>query len=959
MTRNNTSYGTQGDRDSTTEFSPTTPDEAGITPIGPGSSLEGRVITGHNPVTAVWQNLVEDPEILNYILLAARKAVTGLTYSEALEFVDTVGVSDNPHMGHYPRRSICLLTWKPAVAKHSGWRLIRIVRELGTGASTVDEIHSMAKLFRFVHYNNPHIDIDIETPTLNVQIEYEDFKQLNQSQRSDICKLFRILGEAFDIQLVTTQTAQAFLKQYHHDELPYVSEWSITSQSAARTGEALVELDPNGTSATILGVLADAPDETLSYSDLYETIEKSDSRVRQCIKKLREYGLITSFGSPNNKKASLLDTGSEVLESLQRRCRMSSPPEDSSELTPNPERHRREYSRPDSVCLESEDCSMEISREGRRPVAADNHVRSPQPQQQQRHRKSNSGYPTGRMRPSMRDAIAACGDESGTITIVDDDIDHLDSSTQLFAVDNVNSEVIVSSHATTPLDYTVGIAMALAHPKLITEVLSETALSAILDDTPVEILSWARQIAHVPFDEVEPSALQNALLEWRNEIKELTRRLKREDYGTGEFDCRNDLLSEILRQAHGLAGCIIHLLDEAGIHVVRDIRIPSGLNSSKIGALAESIAHSITVQSRYKSFSAHRQLFEARAEFRANSFTPEVDAADPFGTLIGALVMRGGSATRIKPDLATKLETYEPVEDAPEFAIPITIRDAARDNVKIAAERVLKRKNINLTRDALSVLDGVVDSPFGVTRALQYLDTASDRRIIESSELRYVLQQLSADDLLSDLPRSVSRIVMTLLYATEPITQTQLANQADVTPQTIRNHEEAMVSTGIVQYERKASGTKEWRVILSFDWEQDDTYPSVNLEDAFQKLITEMCECSGTCFAQQHCKRDDDHVSCPVLNWRQVQVAIQDTQELNEEMMYEILLGDSPKQTSILNTGELTDNTNDSSDSDKSEKETYESDCGDPDEEIDTDFSGISIPGSIDDCSDNPFSESL
>ena len=913
MTRNNsTSYGTEDDRDPIKEVNSTIPDDTGITPRDIGSSPKEPTINGHNPITAVWQDIVEDTDILHHILLAARKAVTGMNYDEALNFVDTIGITDNPHMGHYPRRGICLLTSKPAVAKKSRWRLIRIVQELGTGASTVDEIQSMAGLFKFVYYNNPHIKSEIETPTLTIKIEYEQFKRLSRSQRADTCELLHILSKAFDIQLLTTQTTQAFLKHYHRKELPCVSEWSITPLRDTCTSEALVKLDPNGTSVSILDALADAPDGTVSYSELYEIIEKSDSRIRQCLKELREYSLVTSFGSPNNKKVSLVETGSEVLDNLQRRRQETSPRKENPESTPNSERHRREHSDSDSVCLGSEDNSSKINREGRWPVATGQHVTLPQqqPQLQQPHKKSNSGYQTGRMCPAMQDAVAACGNEQSTITIVDDEINHLDSSIQLFAFDAVRDTVIVSSHSTTPLDYSVGIAMALAHPKLINEALSEATLSTILEDTPLEILSRARQIGPVPLSEVEPDALQDALLEWRNEIGELTRCLKNGNYGTNKFDCRNDLLSEILRQAHGLAGCIVHLLDEAGVHVVRDIRIPSKLNSSKIKALAESIAHSITVQSQYKNFSAHRQLFESREGYRANSFTVEVDAADPFGNLIGSIVVRGGSATRIESDLTATLEAYDPVEDAPEFAIPIKIRDVTRDNILIATERVLERKNINPTQDAVSVLDAVVDSPFGVAKALHYLGTSSDRRDIKPRELRYALKQLSDGDLLSDLPRSVGQITEILLNATEPLTQTELADRADVSTQTIRNNESEIVSTGFVQYEQKPSGVKKWRTALSFDWEQNNSYPALESKDSSAN---------------------------------------------SKPMEYEVLLGTSPKQTSILDESEFTGETENSTTPSENEQEDNSEEYLD-DEEIDLDFSGISIPGSIDDCSEISFS---
>ena len=878
MTRDNSnSYDTTDVRTTTTSISPTIPENAGITRTEPGASAGRVVLTGHNTITEVWQGLVADPEIRDYLVIAARKAVVGLDRDEVEKFLDSLRITNTPQMHHYPEDLILDLRWSAARAKESGWELSEIAPELGTGSSSVEDIISIGRLFQFVHHQNPHLSIDTETLTITVEIEYEKFKGRSRTQRTNVCRLLHVLSKAFDIRLAVSQNTQAFLKQFHREDLPCVSEWSIIQRGGTDTDEVLVKLDPYGTSTKILKALDQEPDGTLSYSELYEFVEKSASRVRQCVSKLREYGLITSFGSQNNKKVTQLDPGAEVLDNLQQQSEQRCQPYASPDPTPNSERQRRECA--SAVRWRGEGDATGISREeGRRPGAADR----PAPQRTA-GQESPTGYSTGRMCPSMRDAAAACGDEQGAVTIVDDGIDHIDSSLQLFAVDELRKEVVISSYATTPVDYTVGSAMALAHPKLIREVLDETTLTTILDNTPAEILSWARQIAYVPLDEVEAPAFQDALLSWRSKIGDLTLVLKRNDYESAGFDCRNDLLSEILRQAHGLTGCVVHLLDEAGFDVIRDFRIPSGLNSSKIEALAESIAHSITVQSRYKSFSAYRQLFESRERHRSNSFTVEVDAADPYGSLIGSLVLRGGCSTQLKPALTNELKSYEPHKDAPEFAIPITIREVTRDAIASATERVLERKNIRMTEGAVSVLNTVVGSPFRVTRALSGLCREPDVRNVESADLRFALQQLSADDVMSEAPRSVGKIMMTLLEATEPVTQSELAERAGVTGQTIRNRSDELTETGLVQWEREPSGVKKWRV------------RTILLSDS----------------------------------------------RTGDESKEVILLGSRPKQTAIGDAGQIKPVDSESTDTENS----VEHNDGD-DDEVDVDFSDVSIRGS-------------
>jgi hypothetical protein len=506
----------------------------------------------------------------------------------------------------------------------------------------------------------------------------------------------------------------------------------------------------------------------------------------------------------------------------------------------------------------------------------------------------------------MRDAIAGCGSAEGTITIVGDEIDHIDSTVQLFAFDECRDEVVISTHATTPLGYVVGSAMALAHPKLLHEALDEDTLTELLDHTPAEILSQARQIGHIPLDNIDADTLRQSLIKWGREIRDLTRRLKTGDYCSDDFAGRDEICREILQQGHGLIGSIVHLLDEAEISVVRDIRVPAGLNSSKLDDLCETIAHSIIIQSRYESYAAYRQLFEPRESHRKRTLSPKIDSVDPVGTLIGVLVIRGNSAPRLRSALITELKSSEPVSDAPEFQLPITIRNITRENVTVAAERVLERKQITLTQDAISILYAVVGSPYRVTKALQCLETSPEPREISPSELRVALRRLSAGDLFSELPKSIGQIVEALLTVTEPITQSELATRADVTSQTIRNYEDAMNSLRLIEYERTTSG-KEWRVTLPFQWEQDDMILPTESEDTLDELISEQCECPETCVSRER-KQSDTNQNCSAIKWKRIHRRLTAGEEITGGGI-ELQVGESPEQRSLLEFQNLNKNT--------------------------------------------------
>jgi hypothetical protein len=116
-------------------------------------------------------------------------------------------------------------------------------------------------------------------------------------------------------------------------------------------------------------------------------------------------------------------------------------------------------------------------------------------------------------------------------------------------------------------------------------------------------------------------------------LEELTTKLSR---ATGNK--KSTLGAEIMRSSHGLADSIIHLLDATGVDIVRDVRVPSGRESADFEALTESITRSVLIQSKYSVFAPYRHLLETDAN--TPLITPEVDAADPHGEVIGSFVLR-------------------------------------------------------------------------------------------------------------------------------------------------------------------------------------------------------------------------------------------------------------------------------------------------------------------------------
>jgi len=227
--------------------------------------------------------------------------------------------------------------------------------------------------------------------------------------------------------------------------------------------------------------------------------------------------------------------------------------------------------------------------------------------------------------------------------------------------------------------------------------------------------------------------------------------------------------------------------------------------------VAESIGVSTAIQSSYGAFAAYRQLLETREDKRRSALSPNVDATDPFGELLGSVVVRGPDVHRLRPTLAEHLEGIaDPVDDAPEFAVRIPLRTVGREAFSVAATRTLQRKGLSPTRPAVSVCHALAGSPYDVARALEQLDD-EDGRDVRLDEIRYALATLDAERILPDLPPTVGAIISTLLVAEEPLSQATLAERADVSAQSIRRRRDRLTALGLLTFDGG-----EYRLALSF-----------------------------------------------------------------------------------------------------------------------------------------------
>jgi hypothetical protein len=204
---------------------------------------------------------------------------------------------------------------------------------------------------------------------------------------------------------------------------------------------------------------------------------------------------------------------------------------------------------------------------------------------------------------------------------------------------------------------------------------------------------------------------RDALLAAAEDLRNLTK-----DLYHGNFEDETRFRGEITREAHGLAGTMVHLLDLADVEIVREARIPrysQDFKPSQKADLATTLATGASIQSKYGEFAAYRQLFENREDKR--TFPPSVDADDPFGECIGSFVLVGKSVEGFADRLRRRLANQETHDDAPEFAVEIPVEVATeRQHVAHTVREMCRQKSIRPTREATSMLAALTGTPYDV-----------------------------------------------------------------------------------------------------------------------------------------------------------------------------------------------------------------------------------------------------
>jgi biotin operon repressor len=616
-------------------------------------------------------------------------------------------------------------------------------------------------------------------PTVVVVME-RGFREQRRAQREQILELLVAVATVADVRLVATTLTERFLATEHRATLPS----SVTERLDARRVEGplaeVVEtaretLDPEGRAAELLGLLADEPTETLTYGALAARLNVGRSYVRRLVTEdLQPLGLVERV-DVGEAAVALHPAGNSYVETVETGIARQQRLDDCVTQTGKPVSDSRVDTR---VHGAGEEAPTPPGDRGRDRHRLDRHHR------------------TAYLSRWEHDATRAAVVEQG-VALLEEPIDPQDDrGAGRWSYDDEREELVVGAEYDNPLQHMASVAMALLNWRTFEHVLTPQRLDALLEAHPATILRHGRTVGWLSGDVEDGEDLRDALQDGREQLGELTTKLAK-----GEYEDRNRFRGEITRLAHGLVGTMRHLLDLAGVEVTTQVRVPRfrQFDEGDRRDLARCLAIGTAIGSRYGHFTAYRQLFEDREEKREQALAPEVDAAEPLGRPLGDTVVVGPGVAGLEDELTDELEAPYPVqEDAPEFAVHVPVATADRRcNYGAVTQRLTRRKGLEPTRAAVSVLRAFTRSVWAAGRALSALSGETGRPI-GLDEVRLALATLEADELLPDHPPTVQKATASLLRAKEPLSQTELAEAADVSARSLRTHLDRMEAIGVV-----------------------------------------------------------------------------------------------------------------------------------------------------------------
>jgi len=773
-----------------------------LTQEAPQSNIESISLDGQPP-SDVWTELATN--LLPALVDGINETVSKESVSPARTVAQAIATDELP-TDHDRIFGSIIASCRSGVPSEQQWSAAKFITSLGSGdlldGGIRTDIQDACSVTQLVETDQPVI------------VRFgEEFKQQRADQRRDICNLISHLSTAAEVYLVPTTLRLERWIAYEHDlDLP----GSLTDQ--CNTGQtepepkseavqnAIERFDIDGGIIELLRSVADTTTETQTIDALEDELNVERDTIHNRLHHLREYDLVSeTLSTADGSAVSLTSTGRAYLDAVYESAGVQATLEESLIAG--------------GKSTNNMPCNPACPREG------GGWGRSRLP-----HLHEIRQIPQYRLHAST-----ATPDDTD-IAVVDTDVDQLeDRAAPGIYYDHEDRTLLVSAEYDNPMSYWVCVARALSSEQIWSWILTDEKLkdadcAKFLEFffEHKELLRQLRCLGYLP-DRIEHiDEFRDLILDGRDDLLEDTKRLTKEDY-PDEQD-RSEFRGSILSDAQGLAGTMAHILDLVDVEIIREVRVPRyrEFTTQKKQGLVKTIGVGASIQSAYGEATSYRQLFEHQVDKREQAITVDVDAREPYAELIGSFSIVGDFGTQ-KEEFVNSLNSellqpQPPHEDAPEFQINVSVKgNLSRSDYALTVNALCKEKNLKPTPQAISTLAGICNSPYEVATALNYLQANDECRPIDSREVRFALAQLDPDDILRGANSTPRQAIIALLNATEPLSQSELADRADVSARSLRNHLDDLLDLGLI-----AETPTGYRFELSFNTGEErtaDRYP--------------------------------------------------------------------------------------------------------------------------------------
>lgn len=654
------------------------------------------------------------------------------------------------------------------------------------------------------------------TPTVVVKISTGFESELRSDQREEVIWLLAQLARCVDLRIVASTVWQRKLFHRYREDLPFSEEDIARSpQRPAHIEECVeraeLELNPKGRETHLLRLLSRESSETLNYPQLESAMSVDKSRVGQCLRPLRELDLVETFDGRERMEIEITSAGKQYVESVNARIGR----QETLDATFSETSKRCDDSRVAPAAREDA-----LQWEGgetpeRRVVNEDEgETADEEAAKEATDRNRLPRYHQVRGLSRWRAAAVRGVAQPGGVSIVDQPFEEGDDRGEpKFYYDEDADEVVVGAQYDNPTQWGICVARSLASGHMFKHVLTPERIEAerlgeMLDDH-ADLLRDTRCLGYLADRDATAENYIEALKEAEQELANMTK-----EFARGQYEDRNAIRGDILRNALGLAGTVVHALDMCGVEVIRMVHIPRysrDFVESDITDLLKTLSMHAAIQSHYGDYAAFRQLFEKREEKFVGE--PNIDAADPFGQMIGSIVIAAPNidkengkldgeetvATQFSAELRRRLANPREVrDDAPEMGIKLPVKERPdRASYAQTIRHMCKAKGLSPTREAVSMMGMLAGSPYDAAEALSALapERKAPGRPIRLDEVRTALRTLEPARIMASLRKpALSKIVHALLATETPLNKAELANRAGVHEDSFRNHEDKLLA---------------------------------------------------------------------------------------------------------------------------------------------------------------------